>query len=111
MLHGVRIQGGRASYRNRYVRTQAWKDEHAAGKALYPNFAIDLLSVIVASVLKNRFYHRPALKNPANTALVWHNGWLLALWEGGEPHAITVPSLDTVGPYTYGGQLTHPFQG
>src|SRR6266567_1715850 len=109
MLHGVRIQGGRASYRNRYVRTQGWKDEHAAGKALYPSFALDPLSVIVASVLKNRFHHRPAGKNSANTALVWHDGRLLALWEGGEPHEITVPCLDTVGPYTYGGQLTHPF--
>jgi len=81
MLHGVRLQGGRVSYRNRYVRTQGWKDEYAAGKALYPSFAIDPLSVIVASVLKNRFHHRPASKNPANTALVWHDGRLLALWE------------------------------
>jgi carotenoid cleavage dioxygenase len=109
MLHGVRIQGGRASYRNRYVRTQGWQDEHAAGKALYASFAMDPLYVIVANMLKNRFHHRPAIKNLANTALVWHDGRLLALWEGGEPHAITVPSLDTVGPYTYGGQLTHPF--
>ena len=27
MLHGVRLQGGRASYRNRYVRTRGWQDE------------------------------------------------------------------------------------
>jgi carotenoid cleavage dioxygenase-like enzyme len=76
MLHGVRIQGGRASYRNRYVRTQGWEDEHAAGKALYPGFASDPLYIILASVLKNRFQSRPANKNPASTALVWHDGRL-----------------------------------
>lgn len=109
MLHGVRIQGGMASYRNRYVRTQGWQDEHAAGKALYPNLALDPLPVMLATVLKNLFQRRPANKNPANTALVWHDGRLLALWEGGEAHEIKVPSLDTVGPYTYGGQLKHAF--
>jgi carotenoid cleavage dioxygenase len=109
MLHGVRIQGGKASYCNRYVRTQGWEDEHAAGKALYPGFASDPLYIIATSVLKNRFQNRPANKNPANTALVWHDRRLLALWEGGEPHEIQVPSLDTVGAYTYGGQLKHPF--
>jgi len=37
-------------------------------------------------------------KNTANTALVWHSGRLLALWEGGKPHAIKVPRLETVDP-------------
>jgi carotenoid cleavage dioxygenase len=48
-------------------------------------------------------------KNTANTALVWHNGRLLALWEGGEPHEIRVPGLETVGSYTYGGKLASAF--
>jgi carotenoid cleavage dioxygenase-like enzyme len=69
---------------------------------------MDPLYVTIASMLKNRFHHRPAIKNPANTALIWHDRRLLALWEGGEPHEITLPILATVGPYTYGGQLTHP---
>lgn len=47
-------------------------------------------------------------KNVANTALVWHCNRLLALWEGGEPHAIDVPSLDTIWSYTFKGKLTSP---
>src|SRR5262249_30646455 len=38
MLHGVRIRDGKASYRNRWVRTAAWGVENKAGKALYPSF-------------------------------------------------------------------------
>jgi carotenoid cleavage dioxygenase len=33
---------------------------------------------------------------------------VLALWEGGEPHEIRVPSLETIGPYTFAGKLTSP---
>ncbi|MBD1942373.1 carotenoid oxygenase family protein, partial [Coleofasciculus sp. FACHB-712] len=47
--------------------------------------------------------------NTANTALVWHDGRLLALWEGGEPHAIEVPSLETSGAYTYNSKLVSAF--
>ena len=80
MLHGVRVQGGKASYRNRYVRTVRWQEEHAAGKALYDTFQAP-----------------PEKRNRGNTALVWHAGRLLALYEGGPPHRITVPELDTLG--------------
>jgi len=92
MLHGVRVQGGKASYRNRYVRTVRWQEEHAVGTALYDHFQAP-----------------PEKRNRANTALVWHAGRLLALYEGGPPHRITVPELDTRGLYTFGDKLAHPF--
>lgn len=34
---------------------------------------------------------------------------MLALWEGGEPHAIELPNLDTAGSYNYGGKLASSF--
>ena len=43
------------------------------------------------------------LKNPANTALVFHAGTLLALWEGGHATAIDPETLDYIGPHTFGG--------
>ncbi len=92
MLHGVRVQGGKASYRNRYVRTARWQEEHAAGRALYDTLMAP-----------------PEKRNRANTALVWHAGRLLALYEGGPPYRITVPELDTLGLYTFDGKLAHPF--
>lgn len=102
MLHGVRIQDGRASYRNRYVQTAGLREERAAGQALWTGLA---MPPDIAKLGQGK----PLFKNAANTALVWHDGRLLALWEGGEPHEIEVPELTTVGPYTYQGKLRHPF--
>ncbi len=99
MLHGVQISNGRATYRNRYVRTRGWKIENDASSAIWTG--------IFEPVQVDNPYG-PS-KNTANTALVWHCDRLLALWEGGEPHAIEVPALETVGPYTYGNQLKSAF--
>jgi carotenoid cleavage dioxygenase len=101
MLHGVRLRDGKASYRNRWVRTAAWSAEHKAGMALYPSFLDPPSKKVGLGTLPP--------SNKANTALVWHDGKLLALWEAGEPHVIAVPSLDTVGPHKYDGKLKHPF--
>lgn len=109
MLHGVRIRDGRASYRNRYIRTSAWKAENAAGFALYGSFLDSPDAAGLLRLVRNWLKRLPMLKNTANTALVCHDGRLLALWEGGEPHEIQVPGLDTVCPYTYGGKLKHQF--
>src|SRR5262249_29418722 len=99
MLNGVRIQDGKASYLNRYVRTAGWQQEHEAGRALW------------SGLLEPPRLGDPAgpFKNAANTSVVWHDGRLLALWEGGDPYAIELPGLETSGPYTYCGSLSHNF--
>ncbi len=99
MLHGVRIANGKASYRNRYVRTKGWQIEHQQGKAVW------------SGMLEPPQMDNPhgAYKNVANTALVWHAGEFLALWEGGTPHAIKLPDLDTYGEYTYNSKLQSAF--
>lgn len=102
MIHGVRLQNGRASYRNRWVRTAGWEVERKAGKAVFPGL---LDPPDLRKVLKGDL----TFKNTANTALVFHDGKLLALWEAGPPHIITVPNLETRGEHTYGGKLKHPF--
>jgi carotenoid cleavage dioxygenase-like enzyme len=99
MLHGVQIQAGKARYRNRYVQTQGFQRERSAGRALWGGLLQPTPNTNPDS----------GYKNVANTALVWHNHRLLALWEGGEPHAITVPDLETIGPYRFNDQLTTPF--
>ena len=100
MLHGVRVKDGKASYRNRFVQTEAYKKENAAGRALWA-------SSLGAPEFDNR--HGPGRGNTGNTAMVWHDGRLLALWEGGDPHHISTPGLETIGPYNYCGQLLHAF--
>lgn len=102
MLHGVRIHESAASYRNRYVRTSGWQAEREAGHALWGGLSDP-------PDLKNILAGKAPFKNAANTALVWHDKRLLALWEAGEPHEIKVPDLETVGPYTFAGRLSHAF--
>ena len=36
MIHAIRLEDGRASYRNRWVLSDGLKEERAAGQALYP---------------------------------------------------------------------------
>src|SRR5688572_8882789 len=36
MIHAIRLEDGRASYRNRWVESDGLKEEREAGKALYP---------------------------------------------------------------------------
>ncbi|MBK7976951.1 MAG: carotenoid oxygenase family protein [Deltaproteobacteria bacterium] len=96
MVHGVHLEDGRASYANRFVRSRDFLAEDAAGRALWGG----ILDPIPP---ENRDHPD---KDTANTDLVWHNGRLLATWWlGGEPVALAVPSLDTVGPYSYEGRL------
>ncbi|MDJ0714798.1 MAG: carotenoid oxygenase family protein [Prochloraceae cyanobacterium] len=99
MLHGVKIDSGRASYCNRYVRTQGFKIERDANKAIWSG---------LLEPPQMDLPYGPS-KNAANTALVWHSGKLLALWEGGEPHAIKLPELETIGTYNYNDKLTSAF--
>ncbi|MBD3883986.1 carotenoid oxygenase family protein [Phormidium tenue FACHB-886] len=93
MLHSVHIQDGKASYRNRYIRTQGFEQERQAGRALFGGLMEP---------------SQGGFKNVANTALIWHRDRLLALWEGGEPHGIEMPSLETIGAYTFSNKLASP---
>jgi carotenoid cleavage dioxygenase-like enzyme len=99
MLHGVQIENGKATYRNRYVHTLGYQIEKQAGKAVWRG-------ILEPPQLDNP---HGVYKNTANTALVWHAGQLYATWEGGAPYAIKVPELETIGEYTYGGMLISAF--
>jgi len=85
MLHGVRIEGGKASwYRNRYIDTPI----HRADK--------DLMD----------FGGIPGKENSqSNVAMVHHGGKLLATGEVGWPYEIATADLSTVGPWGYDGKL------
>jgi carotenoid cleavage dioxygenase-like enzyme len=84
MLHGVRLNAGRAEwYRNRWVRTLALD-----GKSMFAeDGSID---------------HRVGM---ANTHVIAHGGKIFALVESGFPHEVT-PELGTVGPCDFDGRLT-----
>jgi carotenoid cleavage dioxygenase-like enzyme len=96
MVHAVHFEQGKATYRNRFVKTRGLADELAAGRPLW-----------------NGIMERPDLENPrgpfkdtANTDLVFHAGQLMALWWlGGKPHVLQLPSLETSGIQKYDGAL------
>lgn len=98
MLHQVQFEQGKATYRNRWIETQGLLREREAGKALWGGFNT------IGKV------EPPAdlpMKNLANTAMVYHNNKLLALWEAGLPHEISLPELKTVGEENFGGGWNH----
>ncbi|MDJ0601918.1 MAG: carotenoid oxygenase family protein [Crocosphaera sp.] len=99
MIHGVEIEDGKASYRNRFVQTRSYKLEKEANKPLWTG-------LLEPPQMDNPY--GPS-KNTANTALVYHADRLLALWEGGEPHALTVPELNTLGSHNFDNKLISPF--
>lgn len=100
MIHGVQIDNGKAIYRNRYVQTEGFSLEQRHGKAIWPG---------LMNLPRFDGPHGILMKNVANTSVVYHAGKVLALWEAGEPYEIELPSLETVGPYTFGGKLQSTF--
>ncbi len=96
MIHTVHFENGRAHYRNRWVRTNAFLAEETAGKSLW------------TGVTERPDFTNPRgpFKDSANTDVVHHNGQLLALWWlGGEPYKVSLPALETCGTETFGGKV------
>jgi carotenoid cleavage dioxygenase-like enzyme len=99
MLHAFHLENGRASYRNRWVRTPKWQAEHDAGRALFSGFG-------------RRLPDAPASATDggvANTNIVFHAGRLLALEEAHLPTEIEPGTLKTLGYCDYKGGLAGPF--
>jgi carotenoid cleavage dioxygenase len=97
MVHAFRVGGGRVGYRNRWVRTETWKLEHAAGRALFGTSG--------APTDRDPSVMGAEINGSANTNLVFHAGRLLALEEGHGPIAIDAGTLDTLGDWTFEGGL------
>ncbi|MFG2861520.1 carotenoid oxygenase family protein [Streptomyces sioyaensis] len=89
MVHGLRLEGGRAvSYRNRWVRTSTFTEGAPAVDA------------------QGR---RNLAAGVANTHVVRHAGRTLALVESSFPYEIDCRpghELETIGAYDFGGRLT-----
>jgi hypothetical protein len=92
-----RIKDGRVHYRSRFVRNDRYLAQEKAGRILFP------------------MYRNPALDDPsvkglsrstANTHIINHRNYLLALKEDSPPSALNLLTLETVVPtYTFDGQL------
>ncbi len=95
---GGRAHGGRARYRNRWVRTPRWLAENKAGRQLFGYFG-DPSDPSVANVDRST----------ANIHIVHHAGKLMALHEHGEPFELDPQGLERGALLNTGGKRTaHP---
>jgi len=74
----------------RYVQTSGYQDEAKKEQFLYPNYGMTAPGPIWKRWGK-------LVKNAANTSVLVLPDRLLALWEGGSPHALDLETLETKG--------------
>ncbi len=86
----VQFAGGSASGTYRYVQTEGYQAESKVDRWLYGNYGMLPAVPIWERVGKS-------IKNAANTAVLALPDRLLALWEGGQPHALDLENLATIG--------------
>jgi carotenoid cleavage dioxygenase-like enzyme len=102
MIHAVWISGGRARYRNRWVRTSGLLAEERAGRALFGG--------LMAPAFADRALLGPGpgpgwpAKLDAFINIVRHGGHYLALAEGLPPYEVSA-ELATLGRFDFAGQL------
>jgi all-trans-8'-apo-beta-carotenal 15,15'-oxygenase len=92
MVCAIAFRNGRAHFRNRYIQTEGYLAEQAAGKILYRGV---FGTAKPGGWLANLFDLK--LKNIANTNVIYWGGKLLALWEAAAPHRLDPKTLDTIG--------------
>lgn len=90
------MAGGKVRHRGRFVQTQRYRDESAAGQFLYPAFGTQVA---------RRAVRDNDTMNAANTNLLPYDGRLYALWEGGSAIELDPATLATRGIKTWSGDL------
>ncbi len=92
MIVKIAFKNGQAHFSNRFVRTEGFIKEQAAGKILYRGvFGTQKPGGWLANLFDLK------LKNIANTNVIYWGKKLLALWEGGSPHRLDPNTLETFG--------------
>ena len=100
MINAIAFNDGKAHFRSRFVRTEGYLAEQAAGKILYRGV---FGTQKPGGWLANAFDLK--LKDIANTQVLYWGGKLLALWEAASPHRLDPSTLETLGKETLNGLL------
>ena len=93
MIHQISFQNGKASYRNRFVRTRCFGAEQEAGGSLWGGLA-DPPSI----ALRPGYGAHGSLKDNASTDIVVHAGKALStFYQCGEGYRLDPMTLETLG--------------
>jgi carotenoid cleavage dioxygenase len=93
MIHAISFEGGRASYRNRFVRTLGLQAELEAGEALWAG-------ILEAPELSRRdgWGARTRMKDASSTDIAFHNGVALStFYQCGDAYVLDPRTLETRG--------------
>ncbi|NNC60298.1 MAG: apocarotenoid-15,15'-oxygenase [Erythrobacter sp.] len=107
MIHQVRISGGKASYRNRFVRTHCFEQEQVAGRSLWGG----LMDPPIIST-RPGFGAHGSLKDTGSTDIIVHAGIAYAtFYQCGEAWMVDPETLETLGKAPWApldGVSAHP---
>lgn len=98
MLRGIWFRDGKATFRQRWVRNEAFVVEDIAQRSIWPGIAGPYNFALPGS----------PIKDVSNTDVIFYAGKLLTLWHmAGTPYEIDPITLETRGRETLGGLLKH----
>jgi carotenoid cleavage dioxygenase-like enzyme len=107
MLHQISFENGRASYRNRWVRTRCFQAEQEAEGSLWGG-----LMDRWGTSLRPGFGAHGGLKDASSTDVVVHAGRAIStFYQCGEAYLLDPETLETIGPAHWGpldGVSAHP---
>ena len=105
MIHAVRFGGGRASYRNRFVRTTGLLAEEEAGRALWAGIA----ESPTLSCRPDGWGARGRMKDASSTDVVVHAGVALSsFWQCGDLYQLDPLTLADRGRASWDGAFPGP---
>jgi carotenoid cleavage dioxygenase len=100
MVHAVGFEGGRAWYRNRFVRTAGFDAEQSAGRSLWAGIAESPAS----AERPDGWGARGRMKDASSTDIVVHAGQAVtSFWQCGDLYRLDPLTLDTVGATAWDG--------
>tara|TARA_Y100001978_G_scaffold202428_1_gene223521 strand:- start:6153 stop:7640 length:1488 start_codon:yes stop_codon:yes gene_type:complete len=100
MISAIKFNNGKASFTNKFVKTEGFLAEQKADKFIYRGV---FGTQKEGGILNNAFNLN--LKNIANTHVIKLGSELLALWEAAGPHSLDPNNLETRGLTTLNGVL------
>lgn len=91
MIQSFQIQKGSARFRNRFVRTEKYKEENAQGRFLYQSWTTQAPGGFFSNVFAQN------MRNDAGVTVYLRNNKLFAFTEGTHPYELDPENLQTIG--------------